>query len=698
MKFNSGAFRKPCHALHLESLEKRELLAVLLDPLTQAKFVNPLPNPLAPAAIFAPTTAGQYEIGVHQIEQNLGLVDPATGLPLTTTVWGYGNDEQPATYPGRTIVAQRDEAINVHWTNELVDEDGDPLPHLLPVDTSVHWAMPMDPDYPDSGVPVVTHLHGGHTESESDGIPEAWFTPEFAQTGAAWAKENYHYDNDQQAATLWYHDHALGITRLNVYAGLAGFYILRDDMDTGLPDDPDTLDDENPLNLPVGPYEVPLVIQDRMFTADGELYYPSEPEEDGAPDPSVLPEFFGDFILVNGQAWPVLDVEPRPYRFRMLNGSDSRFYDLAVTGGTGSVGPDILQIGTDDGLLYQPVALDRLTLGPGERADVIVDFADDVGKTLIVRNTARSPFPKGDTVDPLTTGQIMAFRVSKPLDTTQYPVEELAATLRDEPIAPLVQTGATRELLLFEATDEYGRLRPQLGTVDDGALMWDDPTTETPSLNDVEVWEIYNSTEDAHPIHLHLVSFQVQNRQKFKADQDSETGALSNIRVLGQPASPEANELGWKDTVIMYPGQVTRIIAKFDRTGEYVWHCHILSHEDHEMMRRFEVIDPDIAEADSVQDYDATPLTSAVTMSVVAMTSASSAQTATETARAGQSPKPGSDTDGQAAQYLVREDNARSLVQRRLATELLFASVDEERDEPWYAQITDGWPPKRRRA
>jgi len=546
----------------------------LLDPLTQPKFVNPLPNPLAPGFIFEPTVPGgtNYEIGVYQTSQNLGLVDPETGQPLSTTVWGYGTATQAPTYPGRTIEAAVNQPITVRWTNNLVDEFGQPLPHLLPVDTSVHWAEPTD--YPASGVPIVTHLHGGHSESASDGLPEYWFTPGFAQTGPGWVKETYSYENDQRAATLWYHDHALGITRLNVYAGMAGFYLLRDEFDTGQPD--------NPLGLPAGQYEVPLVIQDRMFTQDGQLYYPAEAEVDEAPEPSVLPEFFGDHILVNGQAWPVLDVEPTAYRFRMLNGSDSRFYNLRI----GS-GPQLQQIGTDSGLLYAPVPLDQLAIGPGERADVLVDFSSFADQTIVLRNNARSPFPKGDVVDPRTTGQIMAFRVGSTTDAQH----QIPNTLLQSPIDPLVQTGPTRSLLLFEGEDKYGRLQPMLGTADEGGLMWDNPTTEEPQLNSVEVWEIFNSTEDAHPIHLHLVAFQVLSRQKFNADQDFETGALDDIRLLGQPKSPAENEAGWKDTVLMFPGEVTRLIAKFDRPGEYVWHCHILSHEDHEMMRRYVVLD-----------------------------------------------------------------------------------------------------------
>lgn len=534
----------------------------LLDPLSHPKFVNPLPTP----GVIDATAGGFFEVPMTQFMQWLGLVDN-NGQPLMTPVWGY-----QGTYPGPTIHARKDVPVSIRWKNALLDGAAQPLPHLLPVDTSIHWANPAG--WPGSGVPVVTHVHGGHTESASDGLPEAWFTPGFARTGATWVKETYAYDNDQEAATLWYHDHALGITRLNVYAGLAGFYLLRDE-------------NEDSLNLPSGPYEREIVIQDRMFTADGQLLYPFEPEEHEAPEPSVLPEFFGDFILVNGLAWPYLDVEPRKYRFRLLNGSDSRFYSLRITAGAGrGTGPMFYQIGADDGLLYAPVPLNQLTLGPGERADVVVDFAGSAGETLIVRNNARAPYPKGDTVNPKTAGLIMAFRVgaSPVVDTSDLP-----SVLRPSPFTVGGTVAATRQLILFEGQDEFGRLQPALGTVGQGRLMWDEAITENPGLNDVEVWEVYNATEDAHPIHLHLVSFEILDRQKFRADIHPLTGALSNIRKLGRPKPPETNEFGPKDTAQMFPGEVTRVKMRFDRPGRYVWHCHILSHEDHEMMRPYEV-------------------------------------------------------------------------------------------------------------
>jgi spore coat protein A len=550
---------------------------VTLDPVTQPKFTNPLP---IPARIDA-TSGGYFDVAMRQTTQHLGLFDPITGLPLMTTVWGYQTGTLPTLYPGPTFVARTNVPVDIQWKNELVDQYGNNLPHILPIDQTVHWAL--HHGYPEAGVPLVTHIHGGHTESASDGIPEAWFTPGFIMTGDAWVKATYHYDNSQEAGTIWYHDHALGITRLNVYAGLAGFYLIRDDNE-------DALVAVN--NLPTGPYEIEIAIQDRMFYPDGELYYPSAPPTPTAPDPSVLPEFFGNVILVNGAAWPVLDVEPRQYRFRFLNGSDSRFYNMWLPTPSG-INVPFWQVGTDDGLLNAPVMRNTLLLAPGERADVVIDFSDPAyaGLTLIVKNNAKGPYPKGAAVDPRTTGQIMAFRVVKPLDTS-HPMTTLPANLRPVhgAIMPLVQSGPTRSLGLYEMMDQYGRMMPMLGTTAAGAMMWDDPTTEMPVVNDTEVWTIYNTTPDAHPIHLHLVAFQILDRQKFKATMNAMTGALTSIKLIGQPTLPPPEEMGWKDTVIMQPGEVTRIIAKFDRVGEYVWHCHIISHEDNEMMRRYEVV------------------------------------------------------------------------------------------------------------
>ena len=552
----------------------------LLDPYSQPQFVNALPIP--------PMKDGRegdtFTISIRQFQQDLGLKDPQTGQPMLTTVWGYDGS-----YPGPTIIAREKVPLYFFWRNQLYEhKTKKPLPHLLPVDTSIMWALADVPHWEQYGVPVVTHLHGGHTEAVSDGYPEAWFTPLFQKTGPAFVKGDdipYTYANDRNSATLFYHDHALGITRLNVYAGLIAFYIITDDHEEQL---------KAEHKLPANKYDIPLVIQDKMFTDDGQLFFPSKPEEPNQPSPSILPEFFGDFILVNGKIWPVLDVEPRQYRFRILDGSDSRFYNLSL-----SNGQKFIQIGSDQGLLPSPVAQNELLLAPAERKEVIIDFSDPSlsGQTIIVRNNAKIPFPSGETVDPKTDGLIMAFRVTKPLNT-DIPLTKLDERLRT-PIDPLVQTGPERQLLLFETEDEYGRIEPILGTVHKGALHFEDPVTENIKLGDTEIWDLYNATEDAHPIHIHQVRFQTISRQKFKADINQKTGQLSDIRLLGQPKKFDLEEDGWKDTQIALPGEVTRVIAKFDLPGEYVWHCHITSHEDHDMMRPFIVSDHAVASTQS---------------------------------------------------------------------------------------------------
>ncbi len=564
------------------------------------KFVNPLP--IVPRIDH--TSGGQTTMYMGVGTHDFGLLP---GTQLNTTVWGYSPNPDAVGYLGPTLVTVKDVALNVQWINAL----GNSYP--LALDETLHWAyaghmgMPSMYNIENDGVPAVPHLHGGNTESESDGLPEAWWTPQYPNgpVGMDFVKTLYTYDNNQEAATIWYHDHALGITRLNVYMGLAAFYFIRDD---------------NELNmiannqLPSGPYEIELAIQDKMFYPDGSLAYPDMPWMSmpgftpWAGGPSVQPEFFGDVIIVNGKAWPVLDVEPRKYRFRVLNGSDSRFYNMTLNTNVTTTKPfRWIIIGSDQGFLNAPLSQRELLIAPGERYDVVIDFSDPalLGQTIIVRNNAKTPFPNGATVNPNTTGQIMAFRVGT---TPVVDPVVLPATLRPTPVAALIPDNI-RKLMLFEGMDQFGRMQPMLGTIDptnpnpdlDGTLMWSDPTTEFPVLGSTEVWEIYNATVDAHPMHLHLVQFQILDRQKFTATvlpkmnmahdgSQSMGGKLTNIKLKGKPTKPGLYESGWKDTGIMYPGEVTKVIAKFEREGEYVWHCHILSHEDHEMMRRFEVV------------------------------------------------------------------------------------------------------------
>ncbi|MCA1780854.1 MAG: multicopper oxidase family protein [Dermatophilaceae bacterium] len=581
------------------------------------------------------STAGgvdHYRIGVRQFRQQV--------LPArypSTVVWGYGSETNAGTYnyPSFSIEATAGYPVEVTWVNGLHHgRSGGYLPHLLPVDPTLHWANPpggaehrdghsmfTDTPGPYRGpVPIVVHLHGGHTDEESDGYPEAWFLPdaaniprgyarvgsvyeEFAEKYAAthgqgWApgQSRAFYDNDQAAATLWFHDHALGITRLNVYAGTAGFYLLRGgahDLEPGvLPGGPVPTDGSTA-------YELPLAIQDRAFTRDGRLFYPDTrayfdgfagpyvPDSDIAP--TWNPEFFGNAMVVNGRSWPSHRVERRRYRLRLLNGCGSRFLRLVLVASPTARPAEPMvpfwQVGGDGGFLAKPVAMERLLLAPAERADVVVDFsAFPEGTDLYMVNEAPDePFGGGepdldfDWADPGSTGQVMRFVVIDRVgDDTSVDPEQL--TLPMPPHA--ADQVRTRRLALLEADSEVltdvGPRAAFLGVMDGAKgepLGWDDEITENPAVGDTEVWEIHNLTMDAHPIHVHLVQFEVLGR-----------GVDGS-----QP--PEPNESGPKDTVIAYPDEVTRIRARFDKPGLFVWHCHILEHEDHEMMRPFRVVE-----------------------------------------------------------------------------------------------------------
>lgn len=517
------------------------------------KFVDALPFP--PVIKAAGTRDGIpfYEVTMKQVMQKLHRDMPPT------TVWGYNG-----LFPGPTFEVRRNEPILVKWKNEL------PFEHLLPVDRTIHGAEPDKPS-----VRTVVHLHEGRVSPENDGHPEAWFTRDFENVGPKFVHEVYFYPNCQRPATLWYHDHTLGITRLNVYAGLAGFYLLRDE-------------EEEELNLPSGKFEIPLVIQDRSFYPNGELFYPTQPGHEPPPapqppppidptlpNPSIVPEFFGNTILVNGKVWPFLEVEPRKYRFRILNGSNARFYRISLS----SPNLDFTLIGTEGGLLEKKIEnVSQIILAPAERVDVIVDFSNHKGQNIILTNDANAPFPDGNPPSP-DLSQIMQFRVKQKLskpDKSKVP-ENLNCLER------LVPSDAVtvRKNVLVESTDEFGRLKNLLNNLD-----WDHlPITETPYNGTIEIWELYNTTPDTHPIHLHLVTFQILSRATF-------TGDPNNNPVIGPPLPLDPSEKGWKDTVRANPGEVTRIIARFGPfTGIYPWHCHILEHEDHEMMRSFENLD-----------------------------------------------------------------------------------------------------------
>lgn len=594
----------------------------------------------------------KYKIAVRQFTQR--ILSP--GHP-ETTVWSYGSIDHPGTvleggtfnYPAFTIEATWNKTVQVQWRNELVDANGNYLPHILPVDPTLHWANPPGglagrdrrPTFaatpgPYTGpVPMITHVHGAHTAEDSDGYPEAWYLPDANDIPAGYAKTGtffdyfsakyghnwepgvatFKYPNDQRATTLWYHDHTLGMTRLNVYAGPAGFWLIRGGLDDQvggvLPGPAPGVGDD-----PFGEYgEIPIVIQDRSFNADGSLFYPADraffdgypetpPGADFIPDTTVPPiwnpEFFGNMMVVNGFTWPYVEVERKRCRFRFLNGCNSRFLVLKMTRSPRTDNDDFntpegtfWQIGAEGGFLPDSaVPLNQLLMSPAERADVIVDFSQfqDGDDVILVNDGPDAPFggiSLEDLSDHASTGQVMQFRVrGTPADdpTTH------SANLVLPSIAPLGAAGVMQNLSLNEEMYEpadvpaaalLGRYDPTTGTAT--PQIWMEPITENPAVGAIEEWAIYNTTEDAHPIHIHLVQFQVVGREPL-AGGSSEAGSND----------PLAWETGFKDTVIAYPGEKTTVKAQFDHPGLYVWHCHIVEHEDNEMMRPYYVgpIDP----------------------------------------------------------------------------------------------------------
>ncbi|MGA3049360.1 MAG: multicopper oxidase [Terracidiphilus sp.] len=526
-------------------------------PVTLASYVDPLPIPTRfsrPRHAGAPVTIGMgaFRQKVHR------------DLP-PTTLWGYGGS-----WPGPTIEVRRGKPFSVSWVNNL------PRQHLLPLDFTVHGEEGNVPP-----VRAVVHLHGGQTLPEYDGYPDAWNTPD-GKEGAFYKSGPYHFPNAQPACTLWYHDHAIGITRLNIYAGLAGFYFIRDEQ-------------EDALNLPSGPYEIPLMLQDRLFLPDGSLYYPAAVN---GTHPVWIQEFFGNNVCVNGKVKPYLEVEPRKYRFRMVNASNARFYHLTLrpcdgngtpTGDAGSA-PAFHQIGTDQGLLPVPLERHFLLAAPAERFDFVLDFTGMKGAHFAMTNDAPAPYTRGGQV---AADEVMLFKVTKPLvgtDTSMLPV-----TLG--PFESLNPSAAVRERILsINEMDRPSDGYTMMGMLD--GKHWNDPVTEDPKVGSTEIWSMVNTTSDVHPMHLHLVRLQILDRRPFDVKSFLASGTL---RYTGRPLPPETNESpAWKDTVKAYPGYVTRVIQRFDlppgtpiSSGQrfrYVWHCHILEHEDNEMMRPYDVV------------------------------------------------------------------------------------------------------------
>jgi len=766
--------------LTTQGFANQQIQQEVLDGTTIPKFVEPLPllntaRVDGTKELVVSTEEFQQQIlpeaFYKKLPSSVTYKSAETGEPVFTInprkgtyTWGYkvhdGKRAFGPSFPAPTIEAQHGVKTKIHYKNNLRRfEDlkgrklrGPLLQKFLTVDLSFQWANPTklpqfgqgfdtyDPVvYPfgtgmpqgNPGVyegpqPMVPHLHGAEVPSYSDGDPSSWFTPGNKIKGVTFVTNKYTYPNTQPATALWYHDHVLGETRLNIYAGLAGFYLIRGNPESAVVP-----------HLPHGNHEIELALSDRQFDTNGQLFFPDGNPltaglngPPGNPDinPYAIPEFFGDVICVNGKSWPYLEVEPRRYRFRILNASNARMYALYLTEGKSSKQvqhPAMWQIGTDGGLLNKPVNINsfvpytynpsnlcppdkpnlgpvfnapRLFLAPSERADIIIDFSGHEGQVFVLNNDSPAPFPGGGTtLDPKDEGLVMQFRVKKHAHSKDKSFNPAApkATLRKGrnkivrlvnkkgELAHGVHVDETRSLVLIEQEDPYSTA-PVVVTLNNTSYDGKNPynnkrvadsvaynkksiyVTEIPQVGSTEIWEIVNLTPDAHPIHIHLIQFQIIDRQPFNVGNIAPpftcTGSyrqkyeklwkkypkrpdgvppgtvytygpplpyLSTKKLGGNPdvtpylhgkAVPcDPNEFGWKDTVKMYPGTVTRLLVrwapqtvrighvkagqnrfKFDPTAKlgvkddgfgypggsgYVWHCHIVDHEDNMMMR-----------------------------------------------------------------------------------------------------------------
>lgn len=513
------------------------------NPETIPKFVDPLPKPMVAKPVEgcedSSCKEACYSILMKQKKHKFHKYFPPT------TIWGYNG-----MYPGPTLEVEKDLPIKVIWQNRLPDK------HLLPIDRTLHGTM----NTPD--VRTVVHLHGANVDSDSDGHPDAWYTNNYEKVGYAFKRKVYEYTNHQPAATMWYHDHAVGITRLNVYAGLAGFYLIRDEL-------------ERRLNLPSGDYEIPLLIQDKTFNPDGSLFYPDNATPPVPnPVPSTPSFFFGNTIVVNGRLWPYLNVEPRKYRFRILNGSNTRAYNLQLDNGE-----VFHQIGTDLGFLHHTQHIESFDLEPAERMDLIIDFSKYKGKeiTLINTNPGATGAPHTGIIMKFIVGYECEQKDKSAIPHELYPYHHLDPSLATK----------QRTMTLAAKNDPHydGRVLHLLNN-----SMWSDPVTEIVKKDSIEIWHIHNTFAFPHPIHVHLVNFEILGRKIVtSADFDKDGNYIFKPETLEEPL---IFERGLKDVVRTEAGQVTSIIMHFkEHTGDYVWHCHILEHEDNDMMRPLKIIE-----------------------------------------------------------------------------------------------------------
>lgn len=682
-----------------------------IDATTVPQFVDPLPHFAAGLRVDA-TAGGDLWVRsqvVHQKALSTGtpVIDAASQTPTTIgnsafpnaglgAYQGYEVAKDaafttatiPGMWPAQTIVAKQNVALNVHYSNEIPVATNYSAFNILADQTLMMNGFPLNGDAltePYAGpIPMVVHLHGGEVPSNSDGGPTAWFMPKgYAGPNALGpgfafeASQLCNYPNAQEGTTLWYHPHDQGLTRINVFTGLAGYYFLRGTNEDAMKLPGFTGDGLVKEQTPTGltptfngatPYlpEIELAVQDRMFNVNGELYWPVTPTNPES-HPFWTPEFFGDVMTVNGKSWPYLSVAPRKYAFRLLDGSNARFLHLWIEDAI-STNPGLKMeiVSSEGGFLDAPTVLDpaagdTLLIAPAERPIIILDFTGMAGHEFILRNNAPYPYPTGTPImlNDQFLGRIMKFVVNGTLvgaDLSQVlpPVKKMVQlTDFKGAIAPLANPTVTRALILNEITGAGGPLMVAINnshfdaqTPTIGAPVSFGGPTEIPTEGTTEVWKIINTTIDAHPMHIHLTQWQIVNRQKFDAagymaayatawlpkglpnfpagatypggggspypyDFNNGEGTVGGNPAIGPFLDPNGitlpkpQENGWKDAIIALPGEVSTYICRlaptevaidapadqkvysFDPSNGpgYVWHCHIIDHEDMDMMR-----------------------------------------------------------------------------------------------------------------
>lgn len=630
-------------------------------------FRNILPNLFKSKYVACPADGkSHYIIQMVPTTQDFGVLNPLmANYPFgPVPVWGYRDASKSTNtglYPGPTFMVNSGEKITVLWENKLVDSNGNPLATFLPYDYTIIQAstvasitpnpatypalLPNQPAPPKflPIIPTVPHLAGGFTDYTSNGYPEAWFTPNFQYTGPHFTNRIYTYNNCQQAANLWYHDNTLGYSRLNIYSGLFGNYIISDPNEKYLM--------ENNL-IPSYPFEYPLIIQDKSFNTDGSIYYPTNSTEVPYTNPgsvSVIPEFYGLFCIINGKLWPVLAVEPTLYRFRFLNASQSRFYNIFISyfddesNFTGEHIISMIQIGGDSGLADKPNNISNFIFPVGSRMDIIIDFSEYKNKSIYLRNNAPAPYPEGISTNlPMGLQYLMKFTISNKKICNPIKLTKNLRPISGINIIPdldrycklsIFELGDPNPTGSFYPGDLYGRITPLLGNPYSGSYFWSDPLTEYIKLGEAVEFEIYNITGNSNPIHFQGGNFYIKNRQYFFATVNESTGQLSNIQFGSEIFEPYSYEKNIPlDVVVAYPagvytssgefvpvpvspdptvlfapappfitvppyptGMVTRIIMKFNIPGLFAWNSNMFENQDHGAQRPLAVIPPLLA-------------------------------------------------------------------------------------------------------